>query len=133
MLAAVETVIAALDGGPLLDDARYAGAVAGSLHRRGVSRRMSAQRLRTKGVASEQIAVAQAEVAGLGADSELVAATRYAQRRRLGPFQPDAGRRVERRLKDLAALGRQGFDYATARRVVDAEDGDALPTGDGEA
>lgn len=121
LITAAEAVITALQGGPLLDDARYAGAVAESLHRRGVSRRATAQRLRHKGVAPDEIEAAVAAVA-----DDLAAATRYARRRRLGPFDPDPVRRAERRSKHLAALARQGFDYDTARRVIDADDPDTL-------
>ena len=52
-------------------------------------------------------------------------ALRYARRRRLGPYRPD-GERAERRARDLAALDRQGFGYAVACRVIDAEDLDEL-------
>jgi regulatory protein len=63
----------------------------------------------------------QTEGAG---DAELRAALRYARRRRLGPFRLEG--RAERRDRDLAALGRQGFDYETARRVIDCQDPAAL-------
>ena len=55
------------------------------------------------------------------ADPDLAAAIRYAKRRRLGPFQRDEIRRVERRQKDLASLARQGFSYGIAKRVIYAE------------
>ena len=48
----------------------------------------------------------------------------FARRRRLGPFRT-AGR-AEHRDKDLAALGRVGFSYQMAKRVVDAEDPDNI-------
>jgi len=48
-----------------------------------------------------------------------------ARRRRLGPYRmPEV--RAERRDKDLAALARAGFDYDTARRVIEAETLDDL-------
>lgn len=122
LLTAAEAVITALAGGPHLDDARYAGAVAETLHRRGVSRRATAGRLRHKGIAPAEIDAAVAAVA-----DDLAAATRYARRRRLGPFDPDPARRAERRAKHLAALARQGYDYETARRVIDAADPETLP------
>ncbi len=55
---------------------------------------------------------------------DLLAALRYARRRRLGPFC--RGDRFERREKDLAALARAGFGVAFARPVIDADDADAL-------
>lgn len=59
------------------------------------------------------------------ADPELAAATTYARRRRLGPWGP-AATRAERRPRDLAALGRAGFGYQVARKVVEADDAEAL-------
>ena len=55
------------------------------------------------------------------ADPDLAAGLAFARRRRLGPFRP-AAERPARRLKDLAALARQGFDVELARRVIDAQD-----------
>ena len=117
--AAVERVIARLAGLGLLDDARYARERVRGLLARGTSAAMIRARLGAKALPREQIDQALAEQAG-GADSELRAALRYAQRRRLGPFRPEG--RAERRERDLAALGRQGFDYETARRVIDSDD-----------
>src|SRR5699024_3439409 len=60
-----------------------------------------------------------------GGDAELTAAIVFARRRRLGPWRlPD--QRADRRLRDLAALGRQGFSGTLARKVIDAEDIEAL-------
>lgn len=131
LFTAAEAAIDDLDGGALLDDRRYAAALAASLHRRGKSLRAIRHKLREKGVDGETTTEA---LAGLTdddesrADTDFKAAVRYARRRRLGPFQRTAERRAERREKDLAALGRQGFGYGIARRVIDAEDVDALPT-----
>ena len=58
-------------------------------------------------------------------DPELAAAATYARRRRLGPWGP-AAMRAERQAKDLAALGRAGFGYAAARKVVEADDVETL-------
>lgn len=127
LLEAAEATIAALDGGALLDDARYAEALAHSLHRRGLSRRMIAQRLRHKGVQEHERAAALATISDAHDDPDLVAATHYARRRRLGPFARDPSIRAERRQKHLAALGRRGFSYGTARQVIDADDPSSLP------
>ena len=39
----------------------------------------------------------------------------------LGPFRR-AEERAERRDRDIAAMGRAGFDWDTARKVIDAAD-----------
>ncbi|MGF1631758.1 MAG: regulatory protein RecX [Kiloniellaceae bacterium] len=118
--AAVERLIARLTGLGLLDDARYARERARSLLARGTSSAMIRARLRAKSLPADLVEAALAEAAGDDAAHELRAALRYAQRRRLGPYRLQD--RDERREKDLAALGRQGFEYETARRIVDAAD-----------
>jgi regulatory protein len=62
-----------------------------------------------------------AEVEG---DMDLAAAKALARRRRLGPWR--ATGRAEHRDRDLAVLGRAGFPYAIARRVVDAPSPDEI-------
>lgn len=122
--ARVDEVVRRLQARHLLDDAAYAGARARSLSRQGRSRAIIARRLALKGVPA---AAVEGALDGLAADGEtdIAAALRYARRRRLGPFRAAAERR-ERRERDLAALGRAGFAYDIARRVVDAATPQAL-------
>ncbi|MCA9546653.1 MAG: RecX family transcriptional regulator [Myxococcales bacterium] len=109
----------------LVDDAAYARALVDSLHRRGKGRRAIAAKLRERMVPQAQAEAALAHLHEETADPELEAALNYARRRRIGPFHRDPARRAERRDKDLAALGRQGFSYGVARQVVDGDgDGD---------
>src|SRR3546814_10996461 len=74
-------------------------------------------RLSAKAVPSGLVETALAEQLQDSSDVELRAALRYARRRRLGPFRLESGPddRAERRERDLAAPGRRGFDYETAR------------------
>lgn len=126
--AAVERLIARLEGLGLLDDGRYARERVRSLLARGTSAAMIRARLGAKGVAAELVDAALTEQ---GHDEgELRAALRYAKRRRLGPFRQEG--REERRARDLAALGRQGFDFETARRVIDSDDPEELATALGQ-
>ena len=118
---AVEALIRRLVERGLLDDAGYARARAASLFRRGESLHAIRRRLAAKGVGGEDIALALAALSDEAAEPDLAAAVTLARRRRLGPFRP-AAERAERRERDLAALGRRGFDFGTARRVVDAAD-----------
>lgn len=113
----VEAVLARFAGLGYLDDAAYARAKAAGLHRRGASRRAARAALAAKGVDADLAESALAELAVEA--TELAAATNLARRRRLGPFRPAAAR-AAMRAKDLAALARAGFDYDTARRVVEA-------------
>ncbi len=101
----------------LVDDARYARALAETLRRRGTSRRAMRAKLRQKDLPAALVdEVLEAEE---GEASEVKAAWRYAERRRLGPFRRSD--RAERRKRDLAAMGRAGFSYGVARDVVDGE------------
>ena len=59
-------------------------------------------------------------------DPELAAAVALARRRRLGPYRSDPESRADNRRRDLAVMGRNGFAYPVARRVIDAEEPDSL-------
>ena len=122
--AAIERVIARLTGLGLLDDTRYARERVRSLRGRGNSTAMIRAKLRAKSLPAELIDMALGEGGTDLAEHELLAALRYARRRRLGPFR--TAEREMRRDRDLAALARQGFAYETARRVVDSDDPAAL-------
>ncbi len=123
--AAVETIVQRLVERGLVDDALYAEARTRSLRRRGASGRAIRGRLAAKGVAPALVERALDRLdRDLGAP-ELAAALAYARRRRIGPYRTPAARGAARN-RDLAALGRQGFDYDTARRVIDADDLDDL-------
>lgn len=111
-------IVRYLDAG-LLDDRAYAEGRAASLHRRGVSRRGIVARLKAKGVGADDIEEALAQFGDTPDESDLAAACNYARRRRLGPWR--SKERAERRERDLAALARQGFSYALALRVIDAD------------
>lgn len=110
----------------LLDDAGYARMKAESLHRRGASTRAIREKLAAKGVGRDHVDQALDRVEeDVEGDLDLTAALALARRRRLGPYRlPEA--RAAHREKDLAALGRAGFAYDIARRVVDAADPDSV-------
>lgn len=109
---AIEQVLARLTSLRLLDDARFAASRARALRARGKSRRAIAVDLRRQGLSRELIDAA------LGEEGDLEAARRFVKRRRLGKERPE-NERAARRQRDLAALGRAGFDYETARRALD--------------
>ena len=122
--AVTDALINRYQSSGLLDDANYARLRAESLHGRGASARLIRTRLMAKGVDAEDIDAALAALDDLTMDTELAAACNYARRRRIGPW-----RRADReahREGDLAALGRQGFGYETARKVIEAADTDEL-------
>lgn len=103
-----------------VDDRRTARAKAESLFRRGLAPAMIRRRLALLGAPEDAVSEALEAVAETAeGDATLAAAVTLARRKRLGPFgKPEL--RAERRDRDLAALGRAGFDWETARRVIDA-------------
>jgi regulatory protein len=121
LIAEAERIVAHYVAIGVLDDRVYAEMQIRTLRRRGSSARAIAGRLASKGIAGDTIGDAIGKgVAGdgSGAGDDRDAALRLARRRRLGPFR--TGDRGENRLRDLAILGRAGFDYATAASVIDA-------------
>lgn len=119
--ALVDAEIARLQRLRLLDDARYATDRARALHRRGGGSRRIRAVLASKGLSQEQIEAALDDV-----PDDWHAALTYARKRRLGPWRtgpldPD------RRAKELGRLGRAGFSWEVARRVVEL---DAVPDDD---
>lgn len=118
---ALDDVVARCVASGLVDDRRFAEARAATLRRRGQSSRSVAAKLAAKGVARELAS----EFASADADQEIAAARAAAKRRRLGPWRRQDDRAAARQ-KDLAALARLGFGYATARAVIDG-DAESVP------
>jgi regulatory protein len=127
--AAIDAIIARYARNGIVDDARYAERRAGSLHRHGASARHIRDRLKLDGITGD-LADAALRAAADGGDLDLRAAIALARRRRLGPFREPA-ERAGRRSRDLAALGRAGFAWDVARRVIDADDPAAILDRDG--
>ena len=122
--AMVEALIERYLRSGLLDDKAYAEAKAASLTG-AAPRRGHPGEAGDEGAGNRPIDAALETVdEETPGDTELAAAVAFARRRRLGPFR--TGGRAEHRDKDLAALGRVGFSYQMAKRVVDAEDPDNI-------
>ncbi|WP_417432091.1 regulatory protein RecX [Kiloniella sp.] len=117
----IEGLISKFRGLNFLNDARYAEGRSGSLHRKGMSLRAIRQDLSLKGVPEDLANNAIDLIREESSNPDLEAAISYARRRRLGPYRTD-DKREERRDKDLAALGRKGFSFAIAERVILAYD-----------
>lgn len=98
-----------------IDNKRFAENQVFQQRGRGASARAIQARLKAKGVSDKLIEQA---LASDDRDDDL-AAWRYAQRRRLGPFRTSA--RAAKRDRDLAALSRAGFSFSLASRVIDSE------------
>jgi regulatory protein len=126
----VESLVQRYRDAGVIDDRRFAEFRAASLRRQGRSRRAIAEALALKGVDRDLANAALAAADANTPEPELAAALAYARRRRLGPFRPVKLRAAKRDL-DLAALGRAGFSYDVARRIVEATSPDAVDRGAG--
>jgi regulatory protein len=116
---AVEKVLAKLAAKGLLNDKLYAEGLAASLARRGLARGRIADRLKLKGVGKDEIGAALDAVDETG-DTDRARAIRWAKKKRLGPYG-DPAKREARRMRDIAALARAGFEPELARRIVTAD------------
>ncbi|CAA7624754.1 Regulatory protein RecX [Magnetospirillum sp. LM-5] len=123
-LAHIEAVIAKLTQLGYLNDSAYAELKTGALHRRGKGARAIRASLAAKGVGAADSEQALAALAEDHAQPDRAAAITLARRRRLGPFR--AAGRAENRARDLAVMGRNGFDFETARAIIDAASPETL-------
>lgn len=112
-VALVDAEIARLQRLGLLDDERYAADRARALHRRGSGARRIRAALASKGLGANQIDAALGEV-----PDDWQAALTYARKRKLGPWRT-APLDPARRAKELGRLGRAGFSWDIARRLVE--------------
>jgi regulatory protein len=120
----IEEVVADLVARGIIVDRRYAEIRLRALRQRGTASAMIRQDLRAHGVPAQVVDDVLQDEGGNDA-ANLAAAIALARRRRLGPFRPETAR-SDNRTRDLAALGRRGFDAEIARRVIDARNVDAL-------
>lgn len=116
----VETVVNELVAQGLVSDRAWATSRIQRLTRRGLSERAMRSNLRAKFVDSALIDELLAEAA----PDPLIAATRFAKRRRLGPFREHS--REERRDKDLGKMARAGFSFDIVRQVLELGQEEAL-------
>ena len=121
--AAVDDIVQRFARSGIVDDAGYAEMRARSLFRRGASLRAIRYQLALKGVDERFVDAALDALRAEAPDPDLAAAVAYARRRRIGPWR--SGDRDGFRDRDLAALGRQGFSYDIARRILEADSPEA--------
>jgi regulatory protein len=116
--ALVDTVVRRCVASGMIDDRQFAQGRAETLLRQGKSPSRIRQVLASKGVGEDHSDASLEHLGDQHEDLALAAATRLAQRRRLGPFRQTD--RVENRDRDMAVLARAGHGYDVAKRVIDA-------------
>ncbi len=107
MLGEVEALLTRFAAAGVVDDAAWGAARARRLVGRGVAPTVVRQRLRSEGV---DASVALRELEG---DIDVRSACAYVRRRRMGPFRVGSASSG-----DLAKMGRAGFSYAVANKVL---------------
>lgn len=100
-----------------LNDKRYAEFKVDNYLSAGKPERYIRQKMQQKGVSEKIID----EVLSDREFDEEAMATRFAAKKRIGPWRKNEESRHENRQKDLATLVRAGFNYDTAQKIVDAE------------
>jgi regulatory protein len=100
----------------LLNDQIFAEGMVSSLRRNGKSKKAILMKMTHKGLANDLTAQKLTEFDerehGGGAESEMTAALRFAQKKKLATKEPE---------KALAAMARAGFSYDIARKILNAE------------
>lgn len=114
----IERIVARFIEVGYLDDERFARGLAQSLLGRGTAPRRAVERLKQRGVNADLANAVIRELNAAG-ETELEAARRLVQRKRLGWRRPE-GARQERAQKDLGALARAGFSFDVAKRALAA-------------
>ena len=123
-----------------IDDNQYAQTKAHSLHMRGTSRRAIYQKLLQKGLDKTTIESAleslkadlQDTISESQSNTDLIAAIRYAKRRRIGVYrikpapQSKQGEPEKQHNRDLATLARNGFPPDICQKILGAESTDEL-------
>lgn len=121
---AIEAILARFRSAGFLNDATFAETKAGSLRRRGQSRRMIAEKLKAEGIerATIEAAMSAADEDRPGEEADLEAARLLARRRKLGPWRtaeiPDMAARFKADRRDAGVLARAGFSGGIIRKVL---------------
>ena len=119
---AIEVIVEKCVSIGYVDDAQFAASQARSQRRQGrsalgIKQRLSVHRL------DEDIIKDALDGADEGvSDGELMAAIRFAKRRRFGPFQTNKSEDPAKRQRQMASLARAGFVMKICRQVMDLED-----------
>ena len=113
-------VVAKMQACGFVNDRLFAEGRVRSLLARGKPLRGIRLQLHNKGVGKEIIDEVFSLVEEEDGDVDFTAAMALAKRRRLGPYSTRLNR-LERREKEMAAMARAGFDFETARCIIDAE------------
>lgn len=101
-----------------VSDSIYAKSKVNAMHKSGKSRQGIIAALMAKGVAREDINVALDELKReSGEDPDLLAADKYARKRRFGPYRTREADEDKQR-KEIASMARAGFSYNIVKQIL---------------
>ncbi|MBT5911433.1 MAG: RecX family transcriptional regulator [Rhodospirillaceae bacterium] len=126
----IDCIIERFTKAGLLNDSEFAQAKASSLFKKGTSTQMIRSKLFDKGISGAIIDQVIADLHEDWNNPELKAAIRFSQRKRLGPFR-QLHTRSEFNQRDLATMGRAGFSYEVAQKIINAINLQELENDDG--
>lgn len=114
----VDAVVAEVCRSGYVDDERFARSAAEKYRKAGKSERAIRLKLTQAGIAGDiQDSVLKSDNGRSSAESELAAALRLVEKRKIGSFRPPQERKLFRK-KDLAVLARAGFSFQTAVQAL---------------
>lgn len=116
----LDTLVDTFERCGLLNDDLYLESMIDSLRRRGLSRSTILQKLAHKGI-DRPMTIKKMQQKDDNQDTENAAATKFAQKKKLGPFSKVKSDDPKDRNKAFAAFARAGFSYDTARKILNAE------------
>lgn len=119
---AIEAVIEKCVSIGYVDDAQFAASQARSQRRQGRSKLGIKQKLSVHRLDDDVIRDALEDADEGVSDGDLMAAIRFARRRRFGPYQTDKSPDPDKRRRQMASLARAGFSMKICRQVIDLED-----------
>ena len=126
----IEDIIQQFTNAGLLNDRLFAQARAESLFNKGSSIKMIRSKLTEKGIVGVVLDEVISDLVDEWKNPDLKAAIRFSQRKKIGPFRIRGDRAVFIK-RDLASLGRAGFSFEVAKKIVHAVDSEALDEDDG--
>lgn len=116
----IDDLVARYIASGLLNDRAFAEAKTATLRRQGKSAQAIATKLQLKGLAKNDISAAIETIDEDNPDADFEAAMRLARKKKLGAFRKKPYTDPKEMQKEMAALGRAGFGYEIARRVLGA-------------
>ena len=116
----IEEIIEKLKTIGIIDDKEFADRKAVIFNNQGNSKLMIRKKLENKGVEKKLIDESIKNLEKQILDPDFIAAIRFLERRKMGPYRHPNNRREDRD-RDLRSMARAGFAYSVAKQVLEVE------------